>query len=214
MGRQALSTAEIEDFRDRLVEVATDLIGRHGYDGLTLRALANELGCSPMTPYRYFKDRDEIFAAVRSAAFREFAEAQLAALRPGQTPLERLQALGAAYIRFAVDRPNAYRLKFSLSQPQPDPYPELRDAELESWLPLANAVQDAVDSGDLEGDAMVLAHVFWSSTHGLVSLHLAGKLVIGPELEDLIEPLLNALVRGNAARPERALDGAPKRNPS
>lgn len=197
MGRQALSVEEIEDFRGRLVEVATDLIAEHGYDGLTLRALANELGCSPMTPYRYFKDRDEIFAEVRSAAFREFAEAQEAAVLPGQTPVERLQALGRAYVRFAIARPNAYRMKFSLSQPDPDCYPQLRDAEMSSWLPLANAVGDAVEAGDLSGEPMVLAHLFWSALHGLVSLHLAGKLVIGPQLDDLIDPLFTALLRGN-----------------
>ncbi len=197
MGRQALSTEEIEDFRGRLVEIATDLIAEHGYDGLTLRALANELGCSPMTPYRYFKDRDEIFAEVRSAAFREFAEALQAAVVPGQTPVERLGALGHAYVRFAIARPNAYRMKFSLSQPNPDCYPQLRDAEMSSWQPLADAVNDAVEAGDLAGDPMLLAHVFWSAMHGLVTLHLAGKLVIGPQLDDLIDPLFSALLRGN-----------------
>ncbi len=40
-----------------------------------MRQLAAELGCSPMTPYRYFKDKDEILAAVRAAAFDRFSEA-------------------------------------------------------------------------------------------------------------------------------------------
>ena len=202
MGRQALSAEEIEDFRGRLVEAATDRIAREGYAGLSLRRLASDLGCSPMTPYRYFKDRDEIFAAVRTAAYEEFAEAQEAAIRPDQTPLERLAALGEAYVHFAVRRPNAYRLKFSLSQPDPGSYPELADAQLRSWLPLSNAVADAVASGDLDGDPEVLAHLFWSSTHGLVTLHLAGKLQLGHDLGELLPPLLTAIVRGTAARPE------------
>lgn len=213
MGRQALSEAEIQDFRDRLVEVATGLFARDGYAGVTLRALAKQLGCSPMTPYRYFRDRDEIFAAVRSAAYREFAEDQEAAVQPGQSPIERLAALGRAYVDFAVRRPDQYRLQFSLTQPNPDGYPELRDAEQRAWLPLSNAVSDAVAAGSLVGDPQVLAHLLWSSTHGLVSLHLAGKLVLGPSLDDLLVPLLTALLRGTAPRPDSPVElpaGEPK----
>jgi len=201
VGRAALSEQEIRSFRDRLVEVATSLFVRDGYAGVTLRAIAREMGCSPMTPYRYFRDRDEIFAAVRVAAYQEFADAQQAAIQPGQTPLERLAALGRAYIEFALRRPDAYRLQFSLSQPSADGYPELREGEILAWLPLLQAVEGAIDSGDLEGDPQTLAHLLWISTHGLVSLHLAGKLVMGPGLYDLLPPLLATLLRGSQKRP-------------
>ena len=40
-----------------------------------MRALAEDLGCSAMTPYRYFHDKQEILAAVRAAAFDRFADA-------------------------------------------------------------------------------------------------------------------------------------------
>ena len=40
-----------------------------------MRQLADALGCSPMTPYRYFRNKDEILAAVRTAAFDRFAAA-------------------------------------------------------------------------------------------------------------------------------------------
>ncbi len=201
MGRAALSEEEIQTFRERLVEIATRLFVRDGYAGVTLRAIAREMGCSPMTPYRYFRDRDEIFAAVRAAAYREFAEAQEAAILPGQSPLERLAALGRAYVAFALERPDAYRLQFSLSQPCPDGYPDVREGELRAWHPLSRAVEEAVRAGELEGDPEVLAHLLWSATHGLVSLHLAGKLVMGPELGDLLPPLLSSLIRGARTHP-------------
>ena len=40
-----------------------------------MRQLAAELGVSPMTPYRYFEDKDDILAAVRANGFNRFAEA-------------------------------------------------------------------------------------------------------------------------------------------
>jgi len=69
MPRAALSQSEVDEFRDALCETATRLFAEQGYQGVTMRALATSLGCSPMTPYRYFENKAEIFEAVRSAAF-------------------------------------------------------------------------------------------------------------------------------------------------
>ena len=68
MGRHALREDEIAEFRARLVEVATHLFARRGYEGVTLRAISEAMDCSPMTPYRYFRGKEGIFAAVRAAA--------------------------------------------------------------------------------------------------------------------------------------------------
>ena len=201
MGRPALSAGQIEDFRGRLVAVATRLFAHRGYAGVTLRAVAAELGCSPMRPYRYFRDKQAIFAAVRTTAYCDFARAQEEASRSSQEPALRLRALGRAYLAYALAEPDAYRLMFELSQPDPDGYPELREAEARAWLPLRRAVQRAVEAGLLQGDSDVLAHVFWSGVHGLASLRLAGKLRFGCASEDLVEPVLSALFRGNARSP-------------
>ena len=91
-----------------------------------MRQLAEALGCSPMTPYRYFRNKDEILAAVRTAAFDRFAAAlEQAARERGATCARRGQATGLAYMRFALADPDGYRLMFDLPQPHPDRYPEL-----------------------------------------------------------------------------------------
>jgi len=68
-----LSAAEVDAFRIRLCEVAQHRFASEGRDGVSMRQLADALGCSPMTPYRYFRNKDEILAAVRTAAFERFA---------------------------------------------------------------------------------------------------------------------------------------------
>jgi AcrR family transcriptional regulator len=197
--RAALQPNEIELYRERLTEVASRLFGERGYEGVTLRAIARELGCSPMTPYRYFRDKREIFAAVRGAAHARFAEAQERALASATNPLERLGALGSTYVRFALEDPRTYRLMFELDQPDPDGFPSLRDAEMRSWAPLRSAVTEVIRSGLLDGDPETVAHVFWAGVHGIVSLHLAGKLAMGQTIDDLLQPMLETLLRGNLA---------------
>jgi AcrR family transcriptional regulator len=198
--RTTLSPEQIDDFRERLVAVATRLFARRGYDGVTLRAIASELGCSPMTPYRYFRDKAVIFAAVRTAAYASFGDAQHACCSDPQGPVAVLTALGRSYVRFALDNPDAYRLMFELGQPDPDGFPELRAAELRSISPLRDWMGRAVEAGLIAGDPDVLTHVFWSGVHGIASLHLAGKLGFGCGIDDLLDPVLRTLFLGN--RPE------------
>lgn len=199
MPRAALSQDEIQDFRDRVVDVASALFVERGYEGVTFRALAEGVGCSPMTPYRYFSGKDEIFAAVRTAAYERFATALDATDDERLAPLDRLVAIGRAYARFGVENSDAYQLMFALRQANPGEYPELRAAESRSWEALRTVVQAAIDGAELEGDGEELSHLYWAAIHGLVSLHIANKLV-DASLESLVEPMVRTLVEGNRRR--------------
>jgi AcrR family transcriptional regulator len=191
MPRAALSEDAVEQFRRSLCDVATRLFARDGYAGVTLRALAAELDCSPMTPYRYFENKQAIFDAVREAAFERFADAQAEAAGGAREPTQRLRQLARAYARFALDEPNAYRIMFELNPPEASPFESQRPSEHRSWRVMRDTVGDAVRSGALSGDPDTLAHLFWSGMHGLVSLHLADKLQLGRSLETLIEAYLD-----------------------
>ena len=65
---RVLSQEAVGEFREKLVDAAERLFGQHGLEAVTMRQLAAELGVSPMTPYRYFADKDDILAAVRTRA--------------------------------------------------------------------------------------------------------------------------------------------------
>ena len=106
---RSLSAAEIADFRDRLIEAAERLFVEHGPDAVSMRRLAAELGVSPMTPYRYFKDKDDILAAAQASGFDRFAEALETAYDSAGDPLGRARKVGEAYLKFAFEHPAAYR---------------------------------------------------------------------------------------------------------
>ena len=61
---RVLTETDVADFRERLCVAAERLFAEKGPDAVTMRQLASELGVSPMTPYRYFQDKDDILAAV------------------------------------------------------------------------------------------------------------------------------------------------------
>jgi AcrR family transcriptional regulator len=178
---RVLTQTDVADFRERLCEAATRLFDAKGRDGFTMRELASEIGVSAMTPYRYFKDKDDILAAVRARAFTRFAESLETAFRNAATAPEKSMAVYKAYIAFAFDEPAAYRLMFDLSQPDEMVYPELIAANTRARATMTEYVRELVRQGILEGDPELIGHVFWAALHGCVVLKLAGKL--GPDYD-------------------------------
>jgi AcrR family transcriptional regulator len=183
--RRQLTSSEIEAFRRRAVAAATRLFADRGFEAVSMRQLAAELGCSAMTPYRYFASKEELFARVRTEAFRRFADRQARAAADGADARDRLRRLGQAYIDFALDEPEAYRIMFALEQAPSDAYPELEAEQRRAISYLHAAARELVAAGLMDGDPLSLAHVLWGQVHGLVTLHLAGKLIMGRSLAEL-----------------------------
>jgi AcrR family transcriptional regulator len=165
---KTLSPEDLEAFRTRLCNVAEKLFAAHGPDGVTMREMADALGVSSMTPYRYFKDKDDILAAVRTRAFNRFAAA-MESVRARRQP-------GNSYLDFALANPAAYRLMFDVSQPTYAEYPELVQAMDRARLTMGSRLHELAASGRFSGDVELAAYVYWSTMHGAVMLELAGLL--------------------------------------
>jgi len=217
MARTALQPEEISAFRRRAGEAATRLFAAHGYEAVTMRALADALGISAMTPYRYVSGKDELLAMVRAAAFRRFAEVLEAAVARVRDPEDRLRQLKRAYLRFAVHHGDEYRIMFELRGPDDaGRWPELAREAARAFGVLGESVRAAVTAGILEGDPLTIAHLLWAGAHGLASLHLAGRLGQGRSLTRLASfehelagfrptrPARRAQPTRPAARPRRA----------
>jgi AcrR family transcriptional regulator len=188
VARAALHPDEIDAFRRRAADAAIHLFAAQGYEAVTMRALAGELGVSAMTSYRYLSGKEELFALVRAEAFRRFADRLEASLRRrgARGPIERLLRLKRAYVRFAVDEPDAYRIMFELRPPTvAAELPEVARESRRAFGCLHRTVAEAVTAGALDGDPLTIAHLLWADTHGLVSLHLAGRLRLGRSLATL-----------------------------
>jgi AcrR family transcriptional regulator len=189
-----LSERDIADFRERLCDAAERLFAEHGTEAVTIRQLAAGLGVSPMTPYRYFKDKDAILAAVRARGFDRHAQALERAYH--ETPTEgRAAAIGAAYVRFALENPEAYKLMFDIRQPNEGDYPDLVRAGERSRRTMTLHLRDLIAAGDLQGDPELIGHMFWAALHGPLMLQFSGMLPARYDAATLIDALTAAVGR-------------------
>jgi AcrR family transcriptional regulator len=193
---RVLSESDVADFRERLIAAAERLFAEHGPDGVTMRQLASALGVSPMTPYRYFKDKDAILAAVRASGFARFAAAMEAATKATADGRDRSQATGRAYVKFALENPDSYRLMFDFAQPNEADYPELTAASARARAMLIRHAEGLVKAGEAQGDPEMIAHILWAALHGGLVLQMAGKLSPGVDPSALRREAFNAIMRG------------------
>jgi len=170
-----LSEQDLADFRERLCDAAERLFAQHGTEAVTIRQLAAAIGVSPMTPYRYFKDKDAILAAVRARGFDRHAEALERAYRETR-PEGRPAAIMAAYVRFALDNPEAYKLMFDIRQANEGAYPDLARAGERSRRTMTLHLRDLIAAGRLAGDPDLIGHVFWAALHGPLMLQFSGHV--------------------------------------
>jgi AcrR family transcriptional regulator len=171
-----LSDADVAGFRTRLCAAAEDLFAEHGIEAVTMRQLATALGVSPMTPYRYFRDKDEIIDAVRTSAYNRFADALEAAFDTQGDPVERSIAVGEAYLDFAVSHSRAYTLMFDIIDLKSPPSEGLVAAGARARDCQFRHVQGLIDAGVIAGDVSDYGNIFWAMVYGFAGLILLGQM--------------------------------------
>ena len=206
-----LSGEDVSAVRAKIGAAATALYAARGEGAITIRDIAKKLGRSPMGLYRYFADREEILAFVRADAFDRFADALEAAFLSGADAFARARAVGRAYLDFALENPNAYRLMFDLSPPDEARHPELRRAGKRAGETVTRHVKDLVAAGIVQGDPKLIGNALWAASHGVIVLHLAGRLPAGMDVHELYFETMRLTFRGARTPSTRAAAKARKR---
>lgn len=174
---------------------ATALLERTGSEeAVTLRAVARQVGISAPSIYSHFPDREAIVEAIVDDAFDDFNSAIYAAIEQTTEPLARLRAGCAAYLRFAAERPNRYRLLFERQELLGDagyPVPPIRT---ESFAWLVQAVQACADAGiSASTDPQLDSTAIWTALHGYATLRATLPAFPWPGHEALLDRIVHGL---------------------
>ena len=165
------------NLRAALIEATLSAIAEHGPEGFTLRDVARRAGVSPAAPYRHFRNKDDLLAAVSGDCVDRLGAAIEAALAgPPTDALDQFRRVGIALVQFAAAHPEHFRAMYlpGIAARMP---PEQR-ARMAGWgvdqRALIAAAQAAGTIAPIPIDALVLAAS--ALVHGLGSLIVQGQL--------------------------------------
>ena len=163
------------DLRRALVDATLDLIAAGGTHLVTLRSVARAVGVSHMAPYNHFADKAALVATAGAEGFRRLKRAmerRMETFAPGDP--ERLQAVGVAYVVFAVKNPELFRLMFGPELADTTSHQELGHAADDVYQTLLGALGLSGLNASATGPEMALTP--WALVHGLAMLAIAGQL--------------------------------------
>lgn len=183
--------------REEILAAAMTLINEKGPDEFSLRGLAERVDYSPAGLYEYFDGKDDIINAVCAEGDQMLRDTLRAV--PNTLPTgEYLVELGLAYIHFAEQHMEHFKLMFTYErQGPPVPYEELEFDE--TYRLLLDAVQAGIDAGEIStGPSYGLDEValgLWATAHGLAMLQMSNLRHVEYDFASANRTILERLVR-------------------
>jgi AcrR family transcriptional regulator len=166
------------ELREQILAVARRIIRDDGFAALTMRKIAEAIEYSPATIYLHFAGRDEIALALVRDGFAKLVAHMAPALREDD-PLQRIDAIGRAYLDFAQREPETYRLIFMEDERFASPIMLALKASDDdtgdaAFGLLLDTVRELIDRGIYRPlNPRAVAALLWSSLHGIAALKLS-----------------------------------------
>lgn len=147
--------------KEEIISAALSITRENGLSALTARALAAKLGCSVKPVFGLFRNMEEVQQAVLAAADRLYQEYLREDMEKGQYP--PYKASGMAYIRFARDERELFKLLFMRDRSR-----ETNEENLEEIRPLIALIKQNLG---ISQDQAYLFHLeMWLYVHGIATM--------------------------------------------
>jgi AcrR family transcriptional regulator len=205
MGVKERREREKSGTRDKILDAARELFVTEGYEGVSMRRVAEKIEYSPTAIYVHFADKNELFHELCRQDFARLQDVMKSSDMPSD-PVERLRQIGRNYVEFGVRFPHHYVFMFMTPHPAHEPDEADREIignpEVDAYALLKWAVQEAINAGCFREevqDAELVSQTLWASVHGVISLQIAkgeDPWVQWRPLRDRAEMMVDVTLRG------------------
>ncbi|HNB50313.1 MAG TPA: TetR/AcrR family transcriptional regulator [Anaerolineales bacterium] len=166
------------DLKNALIRAGTEILAREGVAGLSLRKVAKQAGVSHAAPYAHFADKQSLIAAISTEGFRQLDE-RVRATREAQatSPTRLLEEVAWAYLQFALEDPDRFKIMFSSILEKEKEYPEFVDMSQKTFQQVVEVIEKCQEAGILRKETVeLMAVTIWGAVHGMVMLLLEGQI--------------------------------------
>ncbi len=166
------------DLKNALIEAGADILSKDGVSGLSLRKVAQKAGVSHTAPYAHFADKQALIAAISTEGYKKLYEqiAQVAE-QYRSDPLRRLVESSWAYVQFALDEPDHFKVTLSGMIEKEQDYPAFVETARQTFGLVVEVVTQCQQAGILRQGAPDLTAVsVWALIHGFVTLLLENQI--------------------------------------
>ena len=198
--RRRARRGEGDRLRDDILQATIELLAETGdLDAVSIRAVAKRVGVTPPSIYLHFPDKVALLDAACEPIFADLARYFRVACDGVASPLDRLCRMGGAYIQFALDHREPFRIVF-MSRCDDEVLMSMTAADLEAqtaFAPVIQTVVEAQDAGLLgDCDPREVAMRLWVGAHGVATLLISKPYFPWPPVEQLVDDFISMLALG------------------
>ena len=166
------------DLKNALIKAGVEILASEGLGGLSLRKVAKQAGVSHAAPYSHFSDKQALIAAISTEGFKQlYIQIETVIETHRADPETLLIETAWAYVQFALNEPDRFKLMFSSVLEKEKEYAEFVEISQENFSQLMKIVETCQQAGILKSGASdVVAVSVWSTVHGFTSLLLEGQI--------------------------------------
>jgi AcrR family transcriptional regulator len=166
------------DLKNALIKAGVEILAKDGVAGLSLRKVAGRAGVSHSAPYSHFEDKQALIAAISTEGFRQLYErVSKVADRFLDQPSKLLVETAWAYVQFAMDDPDRFKVMFSAVLEKEKDYPEFVSESQRNFQLVRKIIEVNQAAGVLRsGPSDLIALSAWGIVHGFVMLWLEGQI--------------------------------------
>ena len=166
------------DLKNALIKAGVEILAKDGVSGLSLRKVAMKAGVSHAAPYAHFADKQALIAAISTEGFRQLYERVSGVAEEYQNqPEKQLVEVAWAYVQFAMDDPDRFKVMFSGVLEKEKEYPDFVTESQRNFQLVKMIVEANQASGRLRsGDSALVALSAWGIIHGFILLLLEGQI--------------------------------------
>ena len=187
--------------RAEILEAAERIFVAEGYEGATIRKIADEVGVSSTALYMHFPDKGCILLEISERTILQLLERNAEIAGKPMDAASRVKLMLDSYMRWGLEHPNAYLLVFSTVTPVSDVLGDsLSDISSRCYEIFSGVVREIAAEGRLKsGDADSAAQVLWAACHGVVALLISRPGFDWAPREELLSVTLEGLMHGLVA---------------
>jgi AcrR family transcriptional regulator len=194
MGRR--SDHSRDEIREMAIAAAAKHIETEGFQSLTARKVASNIGYTVGTLYHVFRNFDDLIIHLNAQTIDEMAALIQQNTRKKRNPENRIRAMAEFYVKYATDHPDRWRLVFEHQAPRGLPTPVQMKERRDVMFEMVAGYLREISPGRMPQEVDHTATALWSGIHGICILALTGKLYLGGafSMVKLIDTLIDSVL--------------------
>ncbi|MFV1883575.1 MAG: TetR/AcrR family transcriptional regulator [Balneola sp.] len=193
---------EEKSLREKILDTSRRFLFTKGYNSLSMRKIANEVGASATSIYLYFENKDHLVHTLIEESVEELSVAIERSAAQKLATIDKFEAIIRGYVNFAISNPEKYQVIYIALSSEVSRYPKEKFRKARrGYALLESVIRTGTEEGLMEHDEpMIAAYSIWAQLHGVISVVFNQRLDSRINRDKFIEESIEQIVQGFLVR--------------